>query len=326
MNKETFLSNLETQLQDKLTDPNEIQDILNDYAMMIDEAIENGEYESDFIASLGSPEAIVGSIMEETDGQKTHVTHKLVAISPFIALIGFFASGFIFDAWHPGWVWFLFIPMSGIVFSGPQSLEKLVGFSVFLVLIGFFLGSFWLGTYDPLWALFLIIPGLGFFLRAHPIYKVAGIYTLSAVVIYIAYGLIMDPAHYYGLLLFLPVVLFGLMSGVITMNIDGLSRGEKHIKIFGTILSAFLIIIYVLIGYQYALWHPTWLIFLLIPISIMLYAQIAFKASIEIVAYTPFIALTIFFLWGHFANAYSYSWLIFLIIPISGILFETDDA
>jgi hypothetical protein len=41
------------------------------------------------------------------------------------------------------------------------------------------------------------------------------------------------------------------------------------------------------------------------------------------VAYTPFIAVMLFFLVGHYFNLYHLSWLFFLMIPIAGVLKES---
>lgn len=73
---------------------------------------------------------------------------------------------------------------------------------------------------------------------------------------------------------------------------------------------------YLLIGFVWDIWHPTWVIFFLIPIvPVVLYTKAA-----RIVY--PIICVVIFLLLGFISNLWHPAWLIFLTIPIFNILFE----
>lgn len=322
MTKTTFLELLEEALNDRDIDKQEIAEILEDYAMMIDEAIERDQDAATFIESLGSPRSIAKTIVQVTN-PKERADNKWIAVSPFVALIIFFFLGFSYDAWHPAWLAFLLVPISAIALEVQKPLEKMTALSVFLALIAFMLLGTYEGLWHPMWALFLIIPGLGFLSTKKTLQKAFGVYTLAATTFYITYTLMVDPSHHYALIVLIPIPVMGLISGQISVEFSGVSRIRDLIAFI--LLGLFLLGIYIVIGLSSDLWHPTWLIFLLIPIAGLLYAQFIRKERIDLVAYTPFIALIIFFLWGEYGDAYAYSWLVFLLIPITAILFGDDD-
>ncbi len=75
--------------------------------------------------------------------------------------------------------------------------------------------------------------------------------------------------------------------------------------------------IFFVLGTFFDLWHPGWLVFLLIPMSALLInGPKGFK---KLVAVAPFLAVIAFFVFGHF-DLWHPGWLVFLIIPVSSIL------
>lgn len=87
------------------------------------------------------------------------------------------------------------------------------------------------------------------------------------------------------------------------------SGGQKFIAI-----SPFLALIaFFILGFGYDLWHPAWLVFLLIPVSAI---TLSMKENIWSImtALSPFIALIFFMLYGYYTGVYHPTWLIFLII------------
>ncbi|QDZ14901.1 DUF1707 SHOCT-like domain-containing protein [Humibacter ginsenosidimutans] len=48
----------------------------------------------------------------------------VMAFMPFIALGLFFISGFVWDGWAWGWLFFLLIPIAGIIIYGPGSEDR----------------------------------------------------------------------------------------------------------------------------------------------------------------------------------------------------------
>jgi hypothetical protein len=78
------------------------------------------------------------------------------------------------------------------------------------------------------------------------------------------------------------------------------------------------LIIYMILGLTLDLWHPGWLVFLLVPAANVIFMPYK-KRKLSKIA--PFLAITIFILVGVFVpNGFHYSWLAFLLIPLINIL------
>ena len=324
MTKESFIKKLKEKLEDREFSRKEIEEIIEDYAMLIDEAIDRGEDEMTFVAKLGEPRHIARSLRKVSDKSRKSDS-KFIALSPFIALILFFYAGFAHQAWHPAWMAFLLIPVSAIVLEVKSLLEKLTALSVFIALIAFMLIGTYMNLWHPMWALFLIIPAFGFLNSRVLITKLFGVYTFLAIAAFITYTLIVEPTHLYAFLLLAPIPIMGLLTGEISIvwNSDRKSLRALIISLIATVL---MLIIYIYIGVAFSIWHPTWLMFLAIPFTALLYAKFMLKDNIGIVAFTPFIAVALFILWGEYGNAYAYSWLVFLLIPMTAILFDQEDV
>ncbi len=323
MNKEQFLKQLKKALDEYEFTRSEREEILEDYSMLINEAIERGEDETTFLEKLDSPKRIASSI-RKVSKKESKSDSKIIALSPFIALIIFFYMGFAHNAWHPAWMAFLLIPITAITLEVKGLFEKLTALSVFIALISFMVLGTYLGLWHPMWALFLIVPALGF-LNSHTLVtQLFGIYTFLAMIFFIGYTILIEPTHYYVFIALFPIPVMGLITGEISIvwNDEIKSLRALVLSVTATLL---LVIVYVYIGLTYEIWHPTWLMFLLIPLGAMLYSRFILKERIEFVAFTPFIAVAIFFLWGEYYNAYAYSWLVFLMIPITAILFESEE-
>ena len=323
MTKTVFMKNLKEALEDRDFKGNEVHEILDDYAMMIDEAVAGGETETVFIEKLGSPKSIARAIYKETKPRSSS-DNRLIAISPFIAIIIFFYSGFAHNAWHPAWMAFLIIPVIAIAIEVRHPLEKITALSPFIALVGFMILGTYYQLWHPMWALFLIIPAFGFFQSRSAILRLAGLYTLLSMAAFIAYTIIYDPTHFYAFFLLVPIPVFGILSGQLTIMADFSSLQSRVLLIISSLLLLLFTAVYLYLGLTHELWHPTWLIFLLLPLLALLYSQFILKETIEFVAYTPFIAVLIFVIWGHFGNAYHYSWLVFLMIPMTAILFSKE--
>ncbi len=318
MNKEIFIEKLHKILKEMEYSTSAIDEVIDDYKTLIDEAIQRGENEVEFIEKLGAPQEIAKILMADMP-KRTKVDNRIIAISPFVAAVLFFYLGFNHQAWNPGWLVFLLIPITAISIE-TKGFEKYIALSVFVSLTAFMLLGTYLNLWHPMWALFLIIPGLGFLNSKKTLSRLFGVYTLVAMVIFILIVLIYNPAGYLHFLLLIPIPVMGIISGEIELVIN--SRKPFKTLLLSLASSLLLLLIYLWIGLQYQIWHPTWLMFLIIPIVTLLYRQFVKKEKIAVVSYTPFISVIIFFLLGEYAGAYHYSWLVFFLIPVTAILFE----
>ncbi|MDD3122401.1 MAG: DUF1700 domain-containing protein [Candidatus Izemoplasmatales bacterium] len=80
---------------------------------------------------------------------------------------------------------------------------------------------------------------------------------------------------------------------------------------------------YVILGLYFDLWHPMWLIFLLIPV-VAIISNARTNIIQTLTALSPFIATVTFILLGTYLNAWNPAWLVFLIIPVLGVLNSKD--
>ena len=101
--------------------------------------------------------------------------------------------------------------------------------------------------------------------------------------------------------------------------IDSLKiKKEKGIKQKIIALTPFLsLIIFFLLGTSYDLWHPGWLVFLMIPVTAILLST---RLKEGLTALSPFIAVITYMILGFGFDLWHPGWLIFLIIPVISIL------
>lgn len=83
----------------------------------------------------------------------------------------------------------------------------------------------------------------------------------------------------------------------------------------------FAVLVFMIIGMSTDIWHPTWLIFLIIPITAIILST---DKQEKVVALSPFVAVITFILVGTYTNYWNPAWLIFLIIPITALVYEKD--
>lgn len=173
--REQYFKKLEDNLL-VLFNEEEAKAIIKDYEELFDDYLAEGLSEEQVINKLGTPKDIVKAIAEENRKviptlKKANVVlprrggEKIIAASPLLATIIFLVLGFTVDAWHPGWLVFLLIPLSGIIFT-PYRKGKIVSASPFISVIIFIL----IGTYVPhgysyAWIIFFMIPLAGIFTR-----------------------------------------------------------------------------------------------------------------------------------------------------------------
>lgn len=327
MTKQQFLRDLVDILEEYDLSEQDIRDIEEEYASMIDDALENGETLDDFVRRMGSAKKIAKSLGYQRPEKKS----KITSLMPFISTAVFFLFGVLYNAWHPAWLVFLLIPVSAILNRKRIPFEAL---SVFFILTIFIL----LGTYEnlwnPTWSLFLLISVFNrpksptFFISFSKIYTVISVVLYHLIVLNVRYtwwpmenG---DVWVTWSPLIFLPVVIFAFFNGMIRISIDGdiEAHNGKALLEFG-ILVGLLTLLYVFLGLQWNLWSTSWVIYFLLP---SYYIVKGSKGKLPITPLMPFVATTLFILVGEYIalpnrdNSYALSWLFFLLIPVSGIL------
>ena len=104
-----------------------------------------------------------------------------------------------------------------------------------------------------------------------------------------------------------------------TKELEETDERNSSIKInfvweFGKIVPIIAIVVYLLLGLLWGLWHPGWIVFLCIPVIESLIDAIKNK-DIEDFEYTVFV-LVMYFTFSHIYDLYGTLWILFLSIPI----------
>lgn len=311
MNKIEFLEKFEIKLREKGIIKEDKKEILDDYKSMIEEAILNGESETAFIESLGS----ISSIIKNTPLRKTKLSKfksKWIALTPFISVILFFLIGFLWNGFEYSWMVFLMIPVSAIALES-RGLQRIIALYPFVATVLFFVIGFAFEGFEYAWLVFTPLIPLSVIDTKAKFKPV----IISLQVLFIAGFAVLQFQGYeiYHYLLWIPVALLVLYAWI--SNIDPSKLKQVMLGLVGILV---IVLVYLALGFWYNLWHPAWLIFLLIPIGVLLYQKVIEKANVPFVSFSPFIAVISFFLIGEYLNGYAYAWLVFLIIPILGVL------
>ncbi|MFA6843196.1 MAG: hypothetical protein WCR33_02235 [Bacilli bacterium] len=88
------------------------------------------------------------------------VRGKIVQATPLICTVVFLLLGFLADAWHPGWVVFIAIPIvpSLLYAFGENKKANILTILTIIITIAYVVvGTVW-GIWHPTWIAFLLIP------------------------------------------------------------------------------------------------------------------------------------------------------------------------
>ena len=331
MTKDSFLKELLEKLRDHGLREQDIQDIHEEYSSMIDDALEHGEDLESFVKRMGSAKKIAKAIRKNYPEKSS----KVVQLMPFLATAVFFLLGVLADAWHPGWLVFLLIPVSSIL---SERRIEWAGLSVFAILTIFILMGTYFDLWNPFWALFLLVTTFGKEHASKAFIRISRMYTWLSVIAYHILVLaisfewfgtsIQSPQIWlaFAPLMFVPIAIFALLNGSIKLTVDLDKEGIPWSKVIEfLILVGSVVALYLILGFYVQAWHPGWLVFFLIP---SYYTIKSSKRRVPFTSLMPFIATSLFVLVGEYislpnaSNSYAVSWLFFLLIPVSGILFN----
>ncbi|MBN2604270.1 MAG: DUF1700 domain-containing protein [Bacilli bacterium] len=79
------------------------------------------------------------------------------------------------------------------------------------------------------------------------------------------------------------------------------------------------LIAFFILGFGYDLWHPGWMVFLLIPITAIIVEMGKTRDAHLTTAISPFFSTVLFLFLGFYYNLWHPAWVVFLIIPILGV-------
>ncbi len=115
-------------------------------------------------------------------------------------------------------------------------------------------------------------------------------------------------------------------NGIVVEKNNRKNKSKSSNEIKGRITGATPLIVtavYLLIGFTTHVWHPTWLLFLLIPlVPLVLFSFGQGKKSIT--GIITLLTIIAYFILGMF-NLWHPGWIIFFLIPIAGVLSGDSD-
>ena len=240
--------------------------------------------------------------------------HKFTALMPFIAGIIYFYFGFVHNIWHPTWLVFMIIPITAILTDRKSigTFESVIALSPLVILVVFLYLGFENSLWVPAWTLFLIITLLGSFKEKNKLKMLVwNITILGGVAGYLYIGYTYGEWGY-ALLSYIPLVIFGIIQGEITVQFQ---TGKDYIFVSVVAATAFFVL-----GYLTGDWGYWWVVFLAVPVFAILKET---KGNERSIAIMPFISLVIFFTLGWFFGLWAYAWLAFLLIPVVAIIKES---
>lgn len=95
--------------------------------------------------------------------KRSKIAKKFSSVTPLLAIVSFLALGFCLNAWHPGWVVFLAIPLVELILGvfTKEGKAKYVTISIVISIIGYLILGFCLDAWHPGWLIFFIVPIVG---------------------------------------------------------------------------------------------------------------------------------------------------------------------
>ena len=168
--KRDFLNELETELKKLEISKLEIEDIINDYSQLYDDALACNKTSEEISLLLGNPETIAKELIKAVQfSPHRSNNHKVTALMPFISLIIFMVLGLAFSLWHPGWLVFILIPITPILLQN-NTKATIIALSPFVSSILFIIIGTYYGLWNPSWLTFLLIPMISILFRGNKKY------------------------------------------------------------------------------------------------------------------------------------------------------------
>lgn len=313
--KDSYLAEIKKALSVYTNNYADIKDIIKDYEEMYEDAKHSGKSDIEIEAMLGDPQDIVEALKETLSTKQVRRSkgNKMVALSPFIATMLFFITGFYFEGWTYGWLFFLMIPMLGIIFNSPRR-DRLVALSPFLSVILMSLIGFLTGRWELAWLPYLSIPTIGYFTHGK---KWSAIIFLILVLLGIGFYIGYGEYESYGVswIGFAPALIWSILKGDMSISFGNLKGQDRRKAWLFVSFVISIIALFILVGYFFNAWAWCWQIILLIPMM-----AISLFGKANIIALIPFISVILFYSLGYFFDLFYISWVAFLLVPITAIL------
>ena len=318
--KTEYLISLRSLLDGYQMEETEKDDIINDYNDMYENYLDYGITDDEVEGKLGKPRSIIGSLVEGYNKvpRKQPKGNKVIALMPFISLIIFFVSGFVFDLWAYSWMAFLLIPITAIIINMAQDKDEhmTTALSPFVAVIAFFILGFGFDLWHPGWVVFLIIPVLGIFNSRRgmkPLELLTALSPFIALIVYVFLVVEYEGWHP-GWLVFMIIPAIGLLN---EKNIGKLFLSE--LLLLGGVAG------YLYIGYTFEEWGYAAFVFVPFILYMIYIGNITIwdKDIPNGYKITVIATLATYFTVSFISGWWAITWLIFFAIPVYAISRET---
>ena len=320
--KSNYLDELKLLLDNYKLEQSEKDEIVADYAEMYDGYSGKGMDEDEIVKKFGSPKSIIRELAEGYRKVEKPLPggERLIALTPFLALIAFFVLGFGFDLWHPGWLVFLIIPVTAIVVEMGKTRDEhlTTALSPFFATILFLYLGFYHDLWHPGWLVFLIIPMLGVWNSRRTLTGLDLTVSLSPFVALIAY-LVLGFQGYWteGWVVFLIIPMLGILN-----------EKNKLMMLLWELLFIGGIVGYLYVGYAYPdMW--AYGLFAFTPLVILGIItgniEVTLADAPKDYRFVIIASVAIFLLLGFIFNLWAVAWLVFLSIPVFAIWKEAGE-
>lgn len=320
MRKETYLSYLKDILDTFDISEEEKATILEDYEGMIDDAIAEGNHAEALETLFGDREQIKKQLEETYPKKKKkkktmRCTEAINGVMPFITLAIFVLLGVLYDAWHPGWMVFLLIPLTAILLEviNTESINKLYSLIPVSTLVLYLV----LGLFYSLWHPGWLVLTIGFMAVILFTPSLRMLHRLTAISPFIALNIYILTGHFTGVYsptwtVFLLTVFLGILN-----------EERIHHKWLLEGLLALSLGVYLLLGYFLEDWTLALFSFLIFIIPAIFTGHIHVKIhgfSTWVEKTTLILSIVVFFLWGYFLDAWAVAWVVFLTVPSMSVI------
>jgi|GEM_PF-531284 len=106
---------------------------------------------------------------------------------------------------------------------------------------------------------------------------------------------------------------------IVTYDLKLKEYEDKEISTIIALAPFFSLIVYLILGFGLDLWHPGWLVFVVVPLLFLVFSVFHDDFLAGILALIPFGIIFSYFFVGFYFHIWHPTWLIFMLLPVIGV-------
>ncbi|MFA7589470.1 MAG: DUF1700 domain-containing protein [Acholeplasmataceae bacterium] len=317
MSKEQFINELTSYLKARNVIESDIKAVVEDYKELYGEAQDRGLSDVEIFEKLGTPRSIYLALRDTLSIRYVSSNrNKIVAVSPFVAIILFFIIGLGFNLYDYAWMSFLLIPISAILINVKGS-DRIISLTPFISIVIFMITGFLFDWWHPMWLIFFSIPISAIILKTKNKDTVIGLSPFVITIIYFLVAVLINPEFYrygfamYALIPIIAILLHPLNTKRITMLI------LIVLAVFGHLFA----------GFVYDGWSYSWAAYLVPVIFGIIIGDITFESELgwrdkkqKSTLLSLIVIVAVYFAVSYLVGGiWNWSWIILLLFPMASI-------